>query len=343
MKIIHTADIHLDSPLAQVKDSATRRYELLRALSDLSEYARNNDVQAIIVAGDLFDNQYASDATVASVAEIIERSRAEWFVLKGNHAGDVPYVKLKAQVPRIKTFENDWTYHTLGNVTFCGREAASGDGQNAPLLDKGGYNVVILHGDVDDDRYGAVDLKALAKCNADYVALGHRHAFARFKLGSTTACYSGALEPRGFDEPSRTGFVLIDTDSGEIAFVERHIRRIQTINVDVTNVSNDVALSSSLSDAAAEVDGRNYLNVVFCGALQDGVHLNTVARSVLENRFFALRIDDQTTTAYDLASIAGETSLRGEFVKLANRIEDEKLRNEVIKIGLQALSGEEIA
>ena len=38
MKIIHTADIHLDSPLSQVKDPVKRRYELLQALANLSVF-----------------------------------------------------------------------------------------------------------------------------------------------------------------------------------------------------------------------------------------------------------------------------------------------------------------
>lgn len=344
MKIIHTADIHLDSPLAQVKDSATRRYELLLALSNMAEYANNNDVRAIIVAGDLFDNQFASDATVSGVADIVKRSKAAWFVLQGNHASPEPYVKLKNLVPQINLFGSAWTYFELDNVTICGRELGSDDIANYGklTLDKSRYNLVVLHGDVDDDCYGLIDRKALAQSNASYVALGHRHTLAKFSFGSVKACYSGVLEARGFDEPEHTGFVLIDTDKDEVSFVEQHIRRIQTVTVDVTNVANDVALSAKIADAVAGVDNRNYLNVVFCGALQNGVHIDLVARSLLDGRFFALRVDNQTTTSYDMAAIASEVSLRGEFVKLANKIEDERLKAEVLKMGLQALSGEEI-
>ena len=39
MKIIHTADVHLDSPLAGVADGKLRRRELLRALSNVAEDA----------------------------------------------------------------------------------------------------------------------------------------------------------------------------------------------------------------------------------------------------------------------------------------------------------------
>ena len=112
--------------------------------------------------------------------------------------------------------------------------------------------------------------------------------------------------------------------------------------MDVTNLTSDIALSGKIVDAISGIDSRNYLNIIFCGALTNGVHLDVVANSVLNGRFFALRIDDQTTTNCDLKAIAQETSLRGEFVKLANQLQDEKLKAEVLKTGLQALSGEDI-
>ena len=344
MKIIHTADIHLDSPLSQVKDSTLRRYELLSALSNMSEYANNNGVKAVIVAGDLFDNQFATDATIAGVADIIRQSRAAWFVLQGNHGSSLPYVKLKSLVPQVNLFGDDWSYFTLNNVTICGRELGVNDADyyNRLALDGNRYNIVVLHGDVDDDSYGLIDRKALAKSGANYVALGHRHSLAQYNFGSAKACYCGALEPRGFDEPLKTGFVVIDTDSDKVSFVEQHIRRILSVNIDVTGVSSDIALGDKIVDAISGLDNRNYLNLVFVGAKRAGVRLDVVVNSVVADRFFALRADDQTTVDYDLKAIAQEVSLRGEFVKLANEIEDEALKTAVIKMGLQALSGEDI-
>lgn len=344
MKIIHTADIHLDSPLAQVKDSVARRYELLLALSNLSEYGNNNDVGAIIVAGDLFDSQFATDATIAGVAEIVNRSKAQWFVLKGNHGSSAPYDKLKALTPKLNLFGDDWSYFNLDNVTICGRELGVNDADSYTklALDKARYNIVVLHGDVDDDSYGLIDKKALAKSNANYVALGHRHGLAQYNFGSVKACYCGVLEPRGFDELQQTGFVLIDTDKDKITFVEQHIRRIEQVSVDVSGIVSDIALSGKIVDAISGLDGRNYLNIVFCGVLASGVHLDVVANNALNGRFFALRTEDRTTSGYDLKAIELEVSLRGEFVKLANKIQDETLKAEVIKMGLKVLLGEDI-
>ena len=341
MKIIHTADIHLDSPLVGVADSQLRRHELLVALEHLSEYANNNGVSAIIVAGDLFDDNFATSQTVESVAEIVNGSHADWFVLRGNHGGVSPYDKLKQLCPAIRFFGDDWTYYNLGNVTICGRELGSNDADSygSLSLDTSRYNIVVLHGDIDDDSYGLIDKRALANSGARYVALGHRHAFCEHKFGSVRSCYSGVLESRGFDEASQTGFVVIDTAADKLSFVPQAIRSVVTQKIDISNVTNDIALQRAVNDAVADVSPRNYLNVIFCGAVSQGLHLETVAKQ-LSDRFFALRLKDETTAKVDLQVLSQEVSLRGEFVKLALNVTDEKLREEIVKLGLAALNGE---
>ncbi len=342
MKIIHTADIHLDSPLSQVGDSAVRRHELLRAVADMAQYADNNGVTAIIIAGDLFDGEYVSAQTLQSVADIVNASKAQWFVLKGNHGSAEPYLKLKKLAPRINFFGKDWTYFNFDGVTICGRELGGNDReQYASLsLPSNCFNIVVLHGDVEDDCYGLIDLKSLAQSGVNYAALGHRHAFAGYKVGNMQACYSGVLESRGFDEPSKSGFVLIDTADKQIKFVEQYIRRIERIKVDVTNVSSDIALENKIADAVNELSKRNYLDVVFVGELQSGLHLEIAANNVLQNRFFALRTTNQTVIPYNIPELTAEVSLRGEFVKLALQLEDEALRTDVLKYGLKVLGGD---
>lgn len=342
MKIIHTGDIHLDSPLVGVKNPEARRHELLTALAGMSEYANNNGISAIVVAGDLFDDQSTTTQTIHSVADIIKTSKADWFVLRGNHGGSAPYDKLRDLCSKIHFFGNDWTYYSLGNVTISGRELGNEDVNKwgELSLDKSRYNIVVLHGDVDDDSYGVIDKRILANSGVKYVALGHRHAFAEHKFGSARACYCGVLEARGFDETTDTGFVEIDTDTDKLRFVRQAIRSVITKRIDVTNANSDIALQRVITDAVADVSPRNYLNVVFCGTLNDGLHLGMVAKQILDDRFFALRIKDETQSKLDLQALAQEISLRGEFVKLAMEIQNVKLRDEILKLGLSALSGE---
>ena len=341
MKLIHTADIHLDSPLVGVKNPQARRHELLVALANLSEYANNNGVTAILVAGDLFDDKFATAQTVESVADIVKSSNADWFVLRGNHGGVTPYDRLREICPKVHFFGDEWTCYNLGNVTICGRELGRDDTNKWTelSLDATRYNVLLLHGDIDDDSYGLIDRRVLAGSGARYVALGHRHTYAEHKFGSVRACYCGALEARGFDEIADTGFVEIDTDANTVRFVKQAIRTVVTKRIDVTNVTSDIALQRLIADSIADVSPRNYLNVVFCGEQNADLHLNLIASQLLEDRFFALRVKDETDSGIDLQSVVNEVSLRGEFVKLAMEVKDEKLRDEILKLGLTALSG----
>ena len=69
MKIIHCADIHLGSKLeANLEGDARklRKAELLDSYSNMVDYAVHHKVDAIIIAGDLFDTARVS-ATILNV------------------------------------------------------------------------------------------------------------------------------------------------------------------------------------------------------------------------------------------------------------------------------------
>ena len=345
MKIIHTADIHLDSPLCGVADSRQRRAELLLALSNMSKYANNSGVKAIIIAGDLFDDQFVTAQTITSVAQIVAESNAAWYVLRGNHGDMSPYMELKRQCPAVNFFGEEWTNYDLGeNVALTGRELGVNDAEHWQKLSLNpqNFNILVLHGDIDDDTYGQIDKKAISAQPIQYVALGHRHAFAKHSFGRVAGAYSGVLEARGFDELAPAGFVVLDTNAKKLEFVSHPIRRVETLQIDVSAVTTEFQLESLIDDSVSKVSADNYLNVVFCGQLAENVRLDAVASAKLKNRFFALRMQNNTTPKFDVEELKKEVSLRGEFVKLALALPDETQRNEVLRLGLLALSGEEL-
>lgn len=344
MKFIHTADIHLDSPMNGVSDGKIRRYELLKALSNMAEYADNNGIEAIVVAGDLFDDKFVADATIRNVAEIINRSRARWFVLRGNHGDITPYNKLREFCNTCCFFGDQWTTFRMGKTVFCGKELTPDDQQpwGALPIDKDDFNVVVLHGDVDSAAYGLIDGKALAANPVNYVALGHRHALQPLTFGRHKGAYCGTLEARGFDETEPTGFIVVDTVSGDIGFVNQALRRVVTRQVDLSRADSDVAAERIIADAVADESPRNYLNLILSGEVPADLHAARVANNFLSGKFFALRVKDNTKVHRDLAAIAAEASLRGEFVKLAMRIDDERARNEILDMGLAVLAGEDL-
>ena len=60
MKIIHCADLHLDSALRAHVDKdhgKKRRAEILNTFERMVDYAADNGVSAIMIAGDMFDTK----------------------------------------------------------------------------------------------------------------------------------------------------------------------------------------------------------------------------------------------------------------------------------------------
>ena len=66
LKIIHTADIHLDSPfsLFDAQKAQARKNELRGVFSSLIMYAKTEKADMVLIAGDLFDSEYVTKETM---------------------------------------------------------------------------------------------------------------------------------------------------------------------------------------------------------------------------------------------------------------------------------------
>ena len=88
IKVLHTADIHLDVPfkIANVAKAQTRRSELRGALSSLFTYARLEHFDLMLIAGDMFDREFVTPDTVALVLrEMAACSDCRIIIAPGNH------------------------------------------------------------------------------------------------------------------------------------------------------------------------------------------------------------------------------------------------------------------
>ena len=91
MKIIHCSDLHLDSPLGRhftPAQAKARNAELCAAFSRMVQFARREQVEAVLIVGDLFDSAYASAQTAGFVLEQIRAAgEITFFYIRGNHDG----------------------------------------------------------------------------------------------------------------------------------------------------------------------------------------------------------------------------------------------------------------
>ena len=92
-KLLHCADLHLDSPFRDrdAERSARRRRELRRIFSSMIDYVKAEKIPLVLIAGDLFDGACVTSDTVAYVKEAFASAPDCRFVIApGNHDPRTP-------------------------------------------------------------------------------------------------------------------------------------------------------------------------------------------------------------------------------------------------------------
>lgn len=365
MKIIHCADIHLDSSLSAHLDerrAKMRREEILNTFLKMIDYAAAHEVQAILIAGDLFDARRVQAGVRAAVESAIRRHPdIGFYLLKGNHEASGFLDALEEIPENLKLFGEEWTTYCLnpsgkGNIMLTGAELAPGKTEelyDSLVLDYDRFNIVMLHGQQNNytskNRAEVIALGKLRNKGIDYLALGHVHEFHCEELDRRGRwCYSGCLEGRGFDECGEHGFVLLDVDEESLAYQYRFVpfasRTLRVLEVDVTGCTAFSGMEDAVEDALAESEfsPEDMVKIVLAGRVDVTVekHVDLLSRRLAE-RFFFLKIYDETKLLVDYDSFLLDMSLKGEFVRQVKAAElDEETKATVIRYGLQALAGE---
>ena len=328
MKIIHCADLHLDSKMTSnlsKEQAKERKMEILRTYSRMIEYAKNNDVKAIIIAGDLFDTRNVS-ATARNLVKdsITSNPDIDFYYLKGNHDSDNFISKLDEIPENLKLFSNQWTSYSYGNITITGLEIDKSNQAsmyNSLVLDNDNYNVVTLHGQLGDE----ISTGDLKNKGIDYLALGHVHEYQSGQLDNRGMyCYSGCLEGRGFDECGQKGFVYVDVTGAM--------------------TTQDVAVKMEKAISDSEYSSRSMVKFVLVGEVDVDCEINTdFLKDMFEEYFYYEKVYDETRLLINYSEYEKDASLKGEFIRMVLGSDmTEEQKSEVIRCGISALSGEEI-
>ena len=358
MRIIHTADLHLDSALT-TRLSADRVQERKREL--LASF-RNNIIEAeklgaaaFIIAGDLFDSEKATASSVRMLFEIIEsKPNMIFFYLYGNHEGRL-IVDSGAKLPEnLKLFGDGWTYFRIGDVTITGRCETARDMFQTLTLDEGKANIVVLHGELCDrsDEGGKIGIKEMENLPIDYLALGHYHNYKETKITQrTTAVYSGTPEGRGFDEVGDKGIVLLETTPYGIRneFIKTAKRTLHIVKADITNAMRGIDIEDAVEWAIRGCSREDIVRVLLTGerALSDRIDSETVIEELnkrFTGRFYYIEFKDELKTKISAEEFKNDRSLKGEFIRsvIADESLGEDKKEKIIRLGLKALLGESI-
>ena len=361
MKIVHFADLHLDSAFAWAgadgKEARKRRRGLQQALDRIATLAREVDADALFCGGDLYEhNRVTPDTAQFLRSTFAELAPLPVYIAPGNHDWYGPaslyasvtwsanvHVFREARLQSVPLGEGV----TLWGAAHC-QPANTGNFFEGFMARGPGVHVALCHAaerswlDAQEDGklpHAPFDAADIERAGIAHAFLGHYH---RPKAASRHT-YPGNPDPLAFGEEGRRGplVAVIGADGS----VERDWRvvavtEVHDLTLDVTGCTSQRAVLDRLAEIAG---GRSGLaRVTVGGELSQEVDLHAEdLRSTLLDEFDAVQVrPGNLRSGYDIDAIRSERTVRGQFIRdvlAADLAEDERRR--VLTTGLRALEG----
>ena len=343
-RFIHTADLHLDSALSSINNGTkakTRRMELTDCFKRMADYAVENNVCGIIVAGDLFDVKNASPSVKKQVLDVIAGAgNVTFYLLGGNHDDKAFDDDFVSALPKNAVMLKNGVAYRLGNIVVAGFEGDVVDPAQVPTFEQNTFNVAVMHGQTVCGNGEGINVKQLAGKNIDYLALGHIHKYEEGKIDRRGRwAYCGCPEGRGFDETGDKGFVLFDT-LGNTKFVPFCKRQLHEVKVYVTGLDSYITQLDKIKKQLASFSTEDAFKIVLVGQVEPDVRIDVSAiTNRLDNLFYA-KVVDKTTLKLDTKKLEREMSLRGEFFRVVSSLDlTDEDKQQVLRFGLSAIEG----
>lgn len=260
MKFIHTADIHLDSPLRGLSAYPDAPAERVRtatrdAFYNLVTRAIEEAVDFMVIAGDVYDGDWKDFNTGLFFVRQMGRLRQAGipvYLLYGNHDADSEMTK-SLELPdnvhafssrKSETFRIDSLKVALHGRSFKVAETTDSllPGYPAPM--PGWFNIGVLHtaleGNAEHARYAPCSVGELQAKGYQYWALGHVHEHWVLQ-GDVTIAYPGNLQGRHIRECGPRGALLVTAEAGEITDMERievDVLRWHALDIDISQAES---------------------------------------------------------------------------------------------------------
>lgn len=354
IRFLHTGDVHLGLKFNTASFNrdmaANRRMELWSTFERIVDYSRENKMDFLFIAGDLFEAKYFTLGDMKRLRDILKSAgdvniiisagnhdylnenslynKVDWssnvFIFKEDHMDYFDFPELDTIV-----YGYSWDRIEIKDNQLFNDYSFQSNRTNKILL---------IHGDIGTDtNYLPLNINYLNGLNFDYIALGHIH---KPEIFSNKIAYCGSPEPLDFGEIGERGFIegTIKNNETKIEFVPFSKRKFLYKNITThENMSyQDIYNLIKGVDGDKELD---YYRINLSGYIQQDIDLESLFMS-LKTEFYHIEIINGTTPDYDLDALEKDynDSIIGEFIRTmkAKGLEDKIVKN-ALYYGLDAL------
>ena len=349
IKILHSADWHLDSPLVLRKEGQSEylKKKLLEIPEKIVSLCRQESCDLLLLSGDLFDGNAAPD-TLRLVKNALAEVSVPVFITPGNHDyadGNSPWLTT-VWPENVHIF----TRPVMESISLpnldCRIYGAGFTSMDCPGLledfaarQEEKYAIGILHGDPTQvsSPYCPITTAQVASSELHYLALGHIHKGDQFLAGRTLCAWPGCPMGRGYDELGEKGALIVALDETvSTRFVPLGFPEFYDI---------EVSAAQGLDTVLPPVGNENFYRITLTGE-SEPIDLAGLAEKY--KHFPNLELRDKTQLPVDIWSAAGEDTFEGIYFKLlrdAMEAADEDAKEQIAlaaKISRQLMDGQEV-
>ena len=349
-RFIHTADVHLDSPLlslalkepdaAEVVANATRQ-----TFAKTVDLCLDERVDAFLIAGDLYDGELRSMKTAAFFTNEMRRLTAagiKVFLVRGDHDAesvitkhlDLPDgVHVFSKAGEAVSFESEDI--VLHGMSFAKPQAPRSLLPHYKPPTDGAINIGLLHtslaGSTEHDVYAPCSLQDLVNQGYDYWALGHIHKREVHSDASRAVVMSGIPQGRHINEAVPKSVTYVEIGSDRRARIEDRctsVVQFERVGVDISGVVDWRGIIDSAETALGTVfDGTSTDHMIARVRLSGVTPLAARLRRDGDVLIEELREAGRRSGATFIESVVNESTL--EAVESKSAITDPimKLRN----------------
>lgn len=361
IKFIHTADMHIGTSFSTANFGHTlglkRRSEIKETFFRLLDQCKDEGVQLLLIAGDMFDNDYTELSDIKDVQKKFEElSDIQIVICAGNHdaiINSASCYNLVSWSENVYIFPDKLSKYTIESLnldiysfSWNKKEIKEMSFDNLQIEDKTRTNILMLHGDIyTQSIYLPLDIYELLDKGFDYIALGHVH---KADLNDRFA-YCGSIEPLDFKETGDHGAIFGNIEEKKVKIEWRPIakRSFETVSIEVNpEMSFEQIKGMALAVIRQAMKPQALFRLTIEGIKDEDVILNkSILKEVIETQVFYCEIIDQTQSNYDIEGIKrnNEGNLIGEFIKYMEErgLEDPQIKDALYE-GLNILLSEKV-
>ncbi len=348
MKFIHIADVHLGAkPEKNMPWAKEREEHSWQAFSDVITRAKEEQVQILLIAGNLFHRQPLIRELKEVNRQFSRIPQTQVVLVAGNRdylrqnscyntfrwGENVHFLKEE----KIRSVELEGLGIRVYGLSYWRREIRERLYDKVPAAKDDFCNILLAHG--GDETHIPFDTKELEKQEFGYVALGHIHK--PMQLVEHKIVMAGALQPVDCTETGEHGYFIGELKEGgcKVEFCPLHYCEYVSLSLKVSQDTTEENLKKVLQGRIEQAKECQLFKVILTGSCPSGGSIDTEELARMER---VVQVVDRCHPDYDFEKLKlrHQHQILGRYIEALEKMPQTEITKKALYYGVEAMLAE---